>query len=70
MKTMKKKDTLTLQNIKYFDYKDLELLRMFISPYGSIVNKKRSGLTAKQHRLLATAIKQARYMGLLPYVSS
>lgn len=64
----KKEDILSANNIKYIDYKDVELLKIFLTPHGQIMGKKRSGLTAGQQRMLATAVKRARYMGLLPYV--
>ncbi len=57
-------------NIKEIDYKDVELLRRFTSSYGKIVPRKRSGVSAKYQRKLATAIKRARFMALLPYTKS
>lgn len=53
-----------------FDYKNVELLRRYISEDGSIVNKERSGLSAKQQRELARAIKRARHLALLPFVTT
>lgn len=67
--TMKKKE-FSIDQIQHVDYKDLELLRMFLTPHGQMVGKKRSGLSAKQQRMFATAVKRARFMGLLPYVSA
>ncbi len=55
-------------NIKYIDYKDVELLKKFLNPHGRIQAGKRTGVSAKYQRQLATAVKRARYMGLLPYV--
>lgn len=49
------------------NYKDVLILRRFITDRGKIVSQSKSGVTAKNQRLLAQAIKQARYMGLLPY---
>jgi small subunit ribosomal protein S18 len=66
----KKQDYLSANNIKYIDYKDVDLLRMFITPNGQIMNNKRSGLGAKQQRALALGVKRARFMGLLPYIAS
>jgi small subunit ribosomal protein S18 len=66
----KKQDYLSANNIKYIDYKDVELLRMFLTPHGQIVSNKRSGLGAKQQRALALGVKRARFMGLLPYIAS
>jgi small subunit ribosomal protein S18 len=69
---MKKKqqDYLSANNIKYIDYKDVELLRMFITPHGQMVSHKRSGFGQKDQRALATAVKRSRFMGLLPYIAS
>ena len=59
----------TENNIKHIDYKDVELLKKFINPHARIIARKRTGTTAKNQRKLADAIKLARFMGLLPYVS-
>jgi small subunit ribosomal protein S18 len=67
---MKKTTSFDLNNIKYFDYKDLELLKMFLTPHGQVQGKRRTNLTAKQQRALALAVKRARFMGLLPYIAS
>jgi small subunit ribosomal protein S18 len=67
---MKKQCYFSQQNIKYIDYKDTEILKKFINPHGRIVSRKRSGISAKYQRQLATAIKRARFIGLLPYVAS
>ena len=57
-------------NIKHIDYKDTELLRRFINPHGRILASKYTGVSSKNQRKLALAIKRSRYMALLPYVSS
>ncbi len=62
-------DFFSSNNIKHIDYKDLDILRKFINPNGRIISGKRGGLTAKNQRALASAIKRARFMGLLPYVA-
>ena len=49
------------------DYKDVLVLKRFISDRGKILHKNYSALTAKNQRLLSKAIKRARYMALLPY---
>lgn len=59
----------TKNKIETIDYKDVELLKRFISPNGKIVSRRVSGTRAKYQRLLATAIKRARQMALLPYVA-
>jgi small subunit ribosomal protein S18 len=54
----------------FIDYKDTESLRRMISANGKILSRKRTGATAMEQRMLARAIKRARYMGLLPYVTT
>lgn len=53
-------------NTKIVDYKNTEVLRHFISAQAKIMPRKRSYLCAKHQRRLATAIKRARFMALLP----
>ncbi|HXK52593.1 30S ribosomal protein S18 [Candidatus Nomurabacteria bacterium] len=49
------------------NYKDVLILRRFISDRGKIIPQGRSGVTAKNQRVLSQEIKKARYMALLPY---
>lgn len=56
--------------IKHIDYKDVAVLGKFINPFGRILSRKRTGLTAKNQRKLANAIKRSRFMGLMAYVQS
>ena len=58
----------TKNNIKTIDYKDVDLLKKFISPNGKIIPRRVTGTSAKYQRMLAVAIKRARQMALLPYV--
>ena len=58
----------TKNNIQYIDYKDVELLKKFISPNGKIKPRRVTGTRAKYQRQLAVAIKRARQMALIPYV--
>ena len=58
----------TKNNITYIDYKDIELLKKFVSPNGKIIPRRVAGTCAKYQRMLAVAIKRARQMALLPYV--
>ncbi len=51
------------------DYKDVDLLRKFITERGKILPRRITGLTAKQQRDLTTAIKRARLVALLPFVN-
>jgi small subunit ribosomal protein S18 len=64
-----KQDYFSANNIKYIDYKDLDLLKKFLTPSARIISRKRTGLTAKSQRALALAIKRARFMGFLPFVA-
>jgi small subunit ribosomal protein S18 len=66
---MMKKCYFSQHNIKYIDYKDTEILKKFLNPHGRILSRQRTGISAKYQRQLATAVKRARFMGLLPYVS-
>ena len=59
----------TKNNIKTIDYKDVYLLKKFISPNGKIIPRRVTGTSAKYQRMLAVAIKRARQMALLPYVA-
>mgnify|MGYP000928521505 CR=1 FL=1 len=54
---------------KKIDYKDVELLKKFISANGKIIPRRVTGTSAKYQRKLAVAIKRARQMALLPYVA-
>ena len=54
----------------FIDYKDTDPLRKMMSPNGKILTRKRTGLSAYEQRMLAGAIKRARYMALLPYTSA
>jgi len=60
----------TEHNVKFIDYKDEKLLRRFINERGKIIPSRISGTNAKYQRQLAQAVKRARIIGLLPYVSS
>jgi small subunit ribosomal protein S18 len=51
------------------DYKDVKLLQRFVSERGKIVPRRITAVTAKEQRALATAIKRARELALLPYVA-
>lgn len=54
----------------FIDYKDITLLRKFMSDKGKIRSRRVTGLSAKRQREVAIAIKNAREMALLPYVST
>jgi len=55
------------QDGRDIDYKDLELLRQYVTETGKIVPSRITGASAKQQRQLATEVKRARYLALLPY---
>lgn len=54
----------------YIDYKDTESLKKMITGNGKIQSRKRTGANAMEQRMLARAIKRARFMALLPYVTA
>ena len=64
-----KQDYFSSNNIKYIDYKDIEILKKFLNPNGKIMSHKRTGVTSKNQRQLAAAVKRARFLGLLPFVA-
>lgn len=53
----------------YFDYRDVKTLQRYIDVYGRIEPIAKTGLTAKQQRQLAVAVKRARHLALLPFVA-
>lgn len=53
---------------KGIDYKDVETLKRFITDRGKILPRRITGVSARFQRHLASAIKRARYIGLLPFV--
>ena len=65
-----KKNPLKAEGIETVDYKNYDLLRKFISERGKIRSRRVTGLTPQQQRQVATAVKNAREMALLPYSSS
>lgn len=66
---IKKQCYFTQNGIKYIDYKDTEILKKFLNPHARIMSPKRTGVCSKNQRKLAMAVKRARFMGLLPFVS-
>lgn len=65
-----KQDYFNANSISFIDYKDVDSLKKFLNPNGRILSRKRTGLTAKNQRSLAEAVKRARFMGLLPFVAN
>lgn len=66
---MDKKNYFKDNKIEHIDYKDVETLKKFLTPHARIQARRRSGVPSGNQRDLALAIKRARFMGLLPYVS-
>nr|YP_010726394.1 ribosomal protein S18 [Hypnea brasiliensis]WCH55332.1 ribosomal protein S18 [Hypnea brasiliensis]WDY84869.1 ribosomal protein S18 [Hypnea brasiliensis] len=63
-----KKSTLIKKN-ENLDYKDIDLLRKFITDQGKILSRRSTGLTAKQQKKLTKSIKKARILALLPFLN-
>lgn len=57
----------TADGVKQIDYKDLDTLKAYITETGKIVPSRITGTSAKYQRQLASAVKRARYIALLPY---
>lgn len=55
-------------NVKYIDYKDVDTLKNFLNPHARLLSRKKTGLGAAHQRMIAQAVKRARFMGFLPYV--
>ncbi|MFE8072712.1 30S ribosomal protein S18 [Marinobacteraceae bacterium S3BR75-40.1] len=60
----------TAEGVKQIDYKDLDTLKSYITETGKIVPSRITGTRARYQRQLATAIKRARYLALLPYTDN
>ncbi|MCO4836586.1 MAG: 30S ribosomal protein S18 [Oceanospirillaceae bacterium] len=60
----------TAEGVKQIDYKDIEVLKGYVSETGKIVPSRITGTKARYQRQLSTAIKRARYVALLPYTDA
>jgi len=60
----------TAEGVTEIDYKDIEVLKQYVSERGKIVPSRITGTKAKYQRQLAKAIKRARYLSLLPYTDA
>ena len=60
----------TAEGVTEIDYKDLDTLKQYVSETGKIVPSRVTGTKAKYQRQLATAVKRARYLALLPYTDA
>ncbi len=70
----KRKTTVNTKKTKrvvteYIDYKDAKQLQKFVNDQGKIIPRRVTGLSAKQHRELVRAIKRARQIAIMPFVS-
>ncbi len=54
---------------EYIDYKDSKKLQKFVTDQGKIIPRRITGLSAKQHRELVRAIKRARQIAIMPFIS-
>ena len=68
-RSKKKVSALTIAKVEYVDYKDTDLLRKFVSDRSKIKARRVSGNDARQQRVIARAVKNAREMALIPYTS-
>lgn len=57
------------QQIKYIDYKDPEFLKKFVNEQGKILPRRLTGTSLKYQRKVAKAVKRARHLAFLPYVT-
>ncbi len=56
-----------VDKVPYIDYKEADQLQRYISDHGKILPRRKTGTCAKHQRRLATAVKRARHLALLPY---
>jgi small subunit ribosomal protein S18 len=60
---------LTVDRVVYIDYKDIGLLKHYVTERGKIIPRRITGATARHQRMLTRAIKRARQIALLPFVA-
>ena len=60
----------TAEGVSEIDYKDLDTLKQYITETGKIIPSRITGTKARYQRQLATAVKRARYLALLPYTDA
>lgn len=65
----KKVCSFCVEKIEHIDYKDINRLNKYVSERAKIVPRRMSGLCSKHQRLLTIAIKRARHLAMMPYVS-
>lgn len=67
---LKKQNESPISLNQKIDYKDIDLLKLFVTDQGKILPRRATGVTIQQQRKLAKAIKKARILSLFPFVSS
>ena len=67
MRSRRKSCYFTANKVKKIDHKDIQVLRKFVMENGKIVPSRITGTKAKYQRQLATAVKRARFLALLPF---
>jgi small subunit ribosomal protein S18 len=63
-----KQNFLSQNKVTYIDYKDIDVIKKFVNPHGRLIARKRTGVSANHQRQLASALKRARFLGLMPFV--
>lgn len=66
----KKQTTSPISINKKIDYKDIDLLTLFVTDQGKILPRRATNVTVQQQRKLAKAIKRARVLSLFPFIAS
>lgn len=66
---MKKEKKEKSTSVVHFDYKNVSLLSEYINPHARINSRRRTTLRAGEQRMLAQAVKRARFMALMPYIA-
>jgi len=58
-----------METPRFVDYKDTEYLKQFVNPHARMNNRRRTQVSSRQQREIANAIKRARFMALMPYIT-
>jgi small subunit ribosomal protein S18 len=58
-----------METPRFVDYKDTDYLKQFVNPHARMNNRRRTQVSSRQQREIATAIKRARFMALMPYIT-
>ena len=68
--SLRKVCRLTVDRVVYIDYKDVSMLKHYVTERGKIIPRRITGATAKHQRMLTRAIKLARQIAMLPYTTN